>query len=251
MYDREHSFIDDELPVITENIRKGFLETQTKVNSWFTNLKKKIDGEYDSDEDETQPSKHQPHGGLGRRSGEGSRQSTDYHRYDADPQVLSDDFTGMRLNADGSTNRCSEPSMSMTNVAVGPAQGYQSNNPNLNKPLPTSASAKPDSRKVAFRDGVDDIGPYDVSPKILPRDGAASPASGGKQSKWQPLSTIDPSPIAENDPFSLGDSEDEKESKGGNNKEIKLEDSERLKQATADAMADSLVGSSTKATGGK
>lgn len=102
MYDREPNFIDDELPVITENIRKGFLETQTKVNTWFTNLKKKIDGEYDEDEDETQPSKHRPHGGPGRRSGEGSRQSTDYHRYDADPQVLSDDFAGMRLNPDGS-----------------------------------------------------------------------------------------------------------------------------------------------------
>ncbi|KAI0556166.1 hypothetical protein F4679DRAFT_521402 [Xylaria curta] len=231
MYDREHNFIDDDLPVITENIRKGFLETQTKVNSWFTNLKKKIDGEYDSDEDETQPSKHHPHGGAGRRSGEGSRQSTDYHRYDADPQVLSDDFAGMRLNSDGR-----------------PSQDRQSNNPSLNKPLPTSTYGKPDSRKVAFKDSVEDIGLYDASPKIPPKDSAAGPP--GKQSKWQPLSTIEPSPIAENDPFSLGDSEDEKDSKGGN-KEIKMEDSERLKAATADAMADSLVGSSAKATDGK
>ncbi|KAI1740670.1 hypothetical protein F4680DRAFT_96383 [Xylaria scruposa] len=231
MYDREHNFIDDDLPVITENIRKGFIETQTKVNSWFTNLKKKIDGEYDSDEDETQPSKHHPHGGAGRRSGEGSRQSTDYHRYDADPQVLSDDFAGMRLNSDGR-----------------PSQDRQSNNPNLNKPLPTSTYGKPDSRKVAFKDSVEDIGLYDASPKIPPKDSAAGPP--GKQSKWQPLSTIEPSPIAENDPFSLGDSEDEKDSKGGN-KEIKMEDSERLKAATADAMADSLVGSSAKAAEGK
>ncbi|KAF2970406.1 hypothetical protein GQX73_g3137 [Xylaria multiplex] len=232
MYDREHNFIDDDLPVITENIRKGFLETQTKVNSWFTNLKKKIDGEYNSDEDESQPSKHHPHSGAGRRSGEGSRQSTDYHRYDADPQVLSDDFAGMRLNPDGTTT-----------------YGHQSDNPNLNKPLPGAAFAKPDSRKVAFRETVEDIGPYDASPKIPPKDGAASQPSG-KQSKWQPLSTIEPSPIAENDPFSLGDSEDEKESKGGS-KEIKLEDSERLKAATADAMADSLVGSSAKSADGK
>ncbi|KAI0541679.1 hypothetical protein GGR58DRAFT_411464 [Xylaria digitata] len=232
MYDREHNFIDDDLPVITENIRKGFLETQTKVNSWFTNLKKKIDGEYNSDEDESQPSKHHPHSGVGRRSGEGSRQSTDYHRYDADPQVLSDDFAGMRLNPDGTTT-----------------YGHQSDNPNLNKPLPGAAFAKPDGRKVAFRDTVEDIGPYDASPKIHPKDSAASPPSG-KQSKWQPLSTVEPSPIAENDPFSLGDSEDERESKGGS-KEIKLEDSERLKAAAADAMADSLVGSSTKAADGK
>lgn len=99
---------------------------------------------------------------------------------------------------------------------------------------------------MAFRESVEDIGPYDASPKIPPKDRSASPA-GGKQSKWQPLSTVEPSPIAENDPFSLGDSEDEKESKGGN-KDIKPEDSERLKQATADAMSDSLVGSSSKSS---
>ncbi|KAG4218171.1 hypothetical protein PC116_g33349, partial [Phytophthora cactorum] len=100
MYDRDHSFLDDDLPVIKENLRKGFLETQTKVNSWFTNLKKKIDGEYDENEDETQPSKNQRQA-FGRRSGEGSRRSGDYHRYDADPQVLSDDFAGIRLHPDG------------------------------------------------------------------------------------------------------------------------------------------------------
>lgn len=246
MYDREHNFIDDDLPVITENIKKGFLETQTKVNSWFTNLKKKIDGEYDSDEDETQPSKHRPHGGPSRRSGEGSRQSTDYHRYDADPQVLSDDFAGMRLNPDGSMYCYTIPLIAMTNkVSVTSAQ--HSGNPNLNKPLP--GAAKPDSRKVAFRDTVEDIGLYDASPKLPPKEGTTSPPAA-KQSKWQPLSTVEPSPIVENDPFSLGDSEDEKESKGGS-KEIKLEDTERLKAATADAMADSLVGSSTKGTDGK
>ena len=68
-------------------------------------------------------------------------------------------------------------------------------------------------------------------------------APAGKQSKWQPLSTVDPSPIGheDNDPFSLGDSEDEKESKdrvGG--KEIKQDDAERLKQAAAEAMSDNI-----------
>lgn len=249
MYDREHNFIDDDLPVITENIRKGFIETQTKVNSWFTNLKKKIDGEYDSEEDETQPSKHRPHGGPGRRSGEGSRQSTDYHRYDADPQVLSDDFAGMRLNPDGSVYHLSIPSIATTDKLLGSVQDHPSNNTSLNKPLPGANFAKPDGRKVAFRENVEDISPYDASPKIPPKDSAASPPPS-KQSKWQPLSTIEPNPIAENDPFSLGDSEDEKDVKGGS-KDIKLEDAERLKAATADAMADSLVGSSAKAADGK
>ncbi|KAI1497395.1 hypothetical protein F5X99DRAFT_397078 [Biscogniauxia marginata] len=228
MYDRDHSFIDDDLPVIKDNLRKGFLETQTKVNTWFTNLKKKIDGEYNEDEDESQPSKNQ-HGHLRRRSGEGSR-SADYHRYDADPQVLSDDFAGMRLQPDGR-----------------PAQGRQSSNPNLYRPPPISTSPKPDGRKVAFKEGVEDIDPYEASPRLPPKNSSSTPPPG-KQSKWQPLSTMEPSPITENDPFSLGDSEDEKDTKEKtDNKDIKLEDAERLKQATADAMADSLVSSSGKA----
>ncbi|KAI1388850.1 uncharacterized protein F4822DRAFT_404162 [Hypoxylon trugodes] len=229
MYDREHSFIDDDLPVIRENLRKGFLDTQTKVNSWFTNLKKKIDGEYDEDEDETQPSKNQRQHPLGRRSGEGSRRSADYERYDADPQVLSDDFAGIRLNPDGRSS-----------------QDRPSSNPSLHRPPPPSTSPRPEGRKVAFKEGFEDIDQYDASPRIPPKDSSATPPPG-KQSKWQPLSSVEPNPITDNDPFSLGDSEDEKDAKSGG---IKMEASERLKQATADAMADSLV-SSEKKTGGK
>ncbi|KAI1781042.1 hypothetical protein F4818DRAFT_397591 [Hypoxylon cercidicola] len=230
MYDRDHSFIDDDLPVIKENLRKGFIETQTKVNSWFTNLKKKIDGEYDEDEDETQPSKNQRHGPMGRRSGEGSRRSTDYDRYDADPQVLSDDFAGMRLHPDGRSS-----------------QDRMANNPGLFRPPPPSTSPKPDSRKVAFKESIEDIDQYEASPRIPPKDSTTPPP--GKQSKWQPLSSVDPNPISDNDPFSLGDSEDEKDAKEKSGGAIKMEDSERLKQATADAMADSLVSSSKKTDG--
>ena len=103
MYDENHSFIDDDLPVIKENLKKGFLETQSTVNGWIKNLKKKIDGE----EEEGGPTAPQgynagpgnrPYGS--RRSGDG-RQSGDYNRYDADPQVLGDDFAGIQLNNDG------------------------------------------------------------------------------------------------------------------------------------------------------
>ncbi|KAI0025683.1 hypothetical protein F4780DRAFT_219697 [Xylariomycetidae sp. FL0641] len=233
MYDRDHSFIDDDLPIIRDNLRKGFMDTQTKMNSWFTNLKKRIDGEYDSEEDESQPSKHRAHGHdhMTRPSGEGSRRSNDYDRYDADPQVLSDDFAGMRLGPDGR-----------------PVPAGQSGNAGVYRPPPKSVSPKPEGRKVAFKEGVEDIDdPYEASPKLPPKDSNTTPPPG-KQSKWQPLSAVEPSPIAENDPFSLGDSEDEKETnqKSGN-KEIKMEDSERLKQATADAMADSLVANPDKA----
>lgn len=94
--DREHSFMDDDLPVIRENLRKGFFETQTKVNGWITGLRKKIEDSFDESEESTQR-EGQPF----RRQGEASRRSGDYDRYDADPQVLSDDFGGIRLSADG------------------------------------------------------------------------------------------------------------------------------------------------------
>lgn len=103
-YGENYSFLDDDLPVIKENIRKGFLETQTTVNGWIKNLKKKIDGEDEDDDERIQQGHHPGSSGQqyrGRRSNDG-RTSADYNRYDADPQVLSDDFAGIKLNNDGS-----------------------------------------------------------------------------------------------------------------------------------------------------
>lgn len=94
--DHEHSFLDDDLPVIRENLRKGFLDTQTKVNGWIAGIRKKLEDSFDESEERTQ-SEGQPF----RRQGEASRRSGDYDRYDADPQVLSDDFAGMRFSQDG------------------------------------------------------------------------------------------------------------------------------------------------------
>lgn len=99
--EREHSFIDDDLPVIRENLRQGFYETQTKVNSWIDLLKKKIEENFDEGQDQPhlqQQQQQQQYGNYGR-PGEPSRRSGDY---DADPQVLSDDFAGMKFNTDGS-----------------------------------------------------------------------------------------------------------------------------------------------------
>ncbi len=77
---------------------------------------------------------------------------------------------------------------------------------------------------------------YESSPTVASKD----PSSASKQSKWQPLSTVDPSPIGEpeNDPFALEDSEDEnpaKERVGG--KEINKDDAERLKKAASESSA--------------
>ena len=101
----------DDLPVIRDNIKKGFFETQSKVNSWVTNLRKKIDGDDDDAEGHPVPAtgfrsgSAQPQYG-GRRSGDYQRRSQDQDRYDADPQVLGDDFTGLNLrDTEGNINR--------------------------------------------------------------------------------------------------------------------------------------------------
>jgi CUE domain len=97
--DRERNFLDDDLPEIKEGLRKGFIETQSKVNSWFTSLKKKIDEQFDE-----QDERHEQGSSsfMGRPSRDQTRRSTDYDRYDADPELLSDDFAGMKFRNDGS-----------------------------------------------------------------------------------------------------------------------------------------------------
>jgi hypothetical protein len=90
----------DDLPEIRENIRKGFIETQSKVSSFITSLRKKLDGEDEEEEPPPQPprrgqSSQQQYGS--RRSTELGRRSGDRERYDADPQVLGDDFAGLHM----------------------------------------------------------------------------------------------------------------------------------------------------------
>lgn len=98
--DREHSFLDDDLPVIKESLRKGFVETQSKVNEWFTTLKKKFDEGLLEDEDERRAQGSSSF--IGRPTRDQTRRSADYDRYDADPELLSDDFAGMKFRSDGS-----------------------------------------------------------------------------------------------------------------------------------------------------
>lgn len=49
---------------------------------------------------------------------------------------------------------------------------------------------------------------------------------------------MDPSPVADHDPFSLGDSDDDEAKR----KDGKPDDSERLKQAAAEAMSEDIGG---------
>ena len=86
----------DDLPVIRENIRKGFLDTQTKVNSWVQNLKKRLDGESPETEPSAQGHSEESYG-RPRRSGDLGRRSGDRERYDADHRILNDDFSALEL----------------------------------------------------------------------------------------------------------------------------------------------------------
>ena len=114
-------------------------------------------------------------------------------------------------------------------------------NPDLFKPTPPRPQSTQSGRRVSFQDGPPeeiDIH-YPKSPDPINRP---SSGTGGRPSKWQPLAPVDPSPVADHDPFSLGDSDDEEARK----KDIKADDTERLKQAAAEAMSDGISSSCEK-----
>src|SRR2546430_4154353 len=148
------------------------------------------------------------------------RRSADIDRYDADPELIDDDFSKLEIRdaEDQSTRRSTRPLA----------------NPDLFKPTP----AAPAGRKVSFQGGPPEEIPdmYSASPP----PGARS-ATNHKSSKWQPLSAVEPSPVSplreEHDPFSLGDSDDEKDAKL---KETKSDEADRLQKATSEAMAEDI-----------
>lgn len=100
----------DDLPVIKESVRKGFLETQTTVNKWINDFRKRIEGDEDDPYNgppriDSLPQHHRQDFGPSqsdqlygiRRSAERSRRSGDTERYDADPHVIGDDFAALEL----------------------------------------------------------------------------------------------------------------------------------------------------------
>ncbi|KAF2492081.1 hypothetical protein BU16DRAFT_467039 [Lophium mytilinum] len=209
--DREHSFFDDDLPVIKENMRKGFLETQTTVNKWITTFRKKLDGD-DEESDIVQPgssqNQRQNYGPsqseqlYGIRKSSEARRSGDRERYDADNRVLGDDFEALELRDDEAQHSRSQRPLA---------------NPDLFKPTPV---APPQT------------GPVD---EVEARERQTTSTQGNKGKKWQPLTSVAPHPEPEDhDPFSLGDS-DEDEAKA---KDIKAEDTERLKKLASESEAE-------------
>lgn len=176
----EHSFFDDELPVIRDNLSKGFNETKTKFNSWLNDMRKRIDGENES------TPQTPPRTGAGtdrseratwnRGAGRGISSPTSPGQFDADPTLLNDDFSHLH-------------------VAGSPTSGSERRplaNPDLFKNKPSPGSGK----NVAFSSKPEQIGSTDAR--------TASPTSWRK---WEPLRQMEPAP----DPFLVGDDEEEEE----------------------------------------
>ena len=112
-------------------------------------------------------------------------------------------------------------------------------NPDLFKPTPSRPQG-PGGRRVSFQEGP----PETIGVQSYPTPDPSSRTSTGtaKASKWQPLAAVDPSPVTDHDPFSLGDSDEEEAKK----KDIRADDSERLKKAAAEAMSDDIGSQSGK-----
>jgi hypothetical protein len=222
----------DDLPEIRDNIKKGFFETQSTVNKWLGNLKKKIDGDEDGEDFNSQPAR--PAQGYnqqsyGRRSGDNARRSADMSRYDADPEVIGDDFSKLELRDSETAPR--KPARPLAN-------------PDLFRTSTGPRSSPGSSRKVSFQNGpLEEIKDRDMYGSAT---APARPTSANKSSKWQPLSTVEPSPVADNDPFSLEDSDEEKDAKPIEMKDD--HDHDRVRGATADAMKDDIGHPASAAT---
>lgn len=117
-------------------------------------------------------------------------------------------------------------------IATQPRSSRPLANPDLFKPTPARPSSS-NGRRVSFQDGPPEEIGVQQRP-TSPPDLAKKPSAGtsSKSSKWQPLASVDPDPVADHDPFSLGDSEDEEVKK----KDIKADDNTRPKQTVPKSM---------------
>ena len=111
-------------------------------------------------------------------------------------------------------------------------------NPDLFKPTPAAPQSGGD-RRVSFQEGPpEEIGDlHRGSPDPIKR-----PTSNTGRSKWQPLSAVEPSPVTDHDPFSLGDSDEEGERK----KDGKGDGVEGVKSAAAETTAGGAVATGDK-----
>jgi hypothetical protein len=122
------------------------------------------------------------------------------------------------------------PLASSTNNQKGSAQRRNTRplaNPDLFKPTPSPPQSGP----------VDEVDALYRQPTPVNRQPSPGTTGGKPAKKWQPLTSIAPNPESEdNDPFSLGDSDEEEAKKT----DLKPEDTERLKKqaSVSDAPSD-------------
>jgi hypothetical protein len=249
--DREHSFFDDDLPEIGRNIQRGFAETQKQVNSWITTFKKRIDGD-DNDDDEDLysgpsssnarparqnfgPSQSEQMYGI-RKSAEHQqpRRSVEQQRYDSDPHVLDDaEFSRLELR-DDEARKSSKSNLNLSrtyiNKTAAPAQPHRTSsrkptNPDLFKPQPKPPQTGP----------VDEVD-------------ASDRAGNANGKKWQALTSVAPNPEEDNDPFALGDDDEDVPAGNSKSEDLRKEDSERLKGAARASVSVGESGNANKPT---
>ncbi|KAK9447225.1 uncharacterized protein V1518DRAFT_421680 [Limtongia smithiae] len=197
------SFFDDDLPIIKENLTRGFHETRARVNEWVANFKKKIDGE-DEDEDYITGNSRTTASALPRRGGapalprRPNTSSADIHigrqqSYDNDPTELDGNFAHLNL-VDNSTVPPPMPSRPLANTDL-----YT-----LRKSRPSALRAS-----AIINDDDDLYAPSTISPvRATASPNRATTTSPRAAGKWEPLTTVEPTP-EDKDPFFIGDSDDD------------------------------------------
>jgi hypothetical protein len=215
----ERNFFDDDLPEIGRNIQQGFFETQKKFNSWIGNLKKQFDGD-EEDEDLYSSSqsgsrantglspgrqnfgpsqRDQMYGIQKRAEQQQARRSTEAQRYDADPhEFQEEEFERLELRDEENAPPPAMPPRTSSRKAP---------NPDLFKSTPNAPSGPIDEVDAADR-------------------------GDDKAKKWQPLTSVQPHPEDDNDPFSLGDDDD-----GEKGEDLRKEDSARLKEKARNSIS--------------
>lgn len=218
---KERSFFDDDLPQLQANLQKGFTETKVKVNSWVENLRKKIDG------DEGAPSvfsglfgnnQNQQSSHPGASSGNQNNLEREYYNtrgydkpqarrggrpgrgFDRDPDMI--DFEGIKMQDDTSDHDDYDPSTAPrlprrpTGSGISSSTGHENNlkgdRGNKWEPLqPVTPDPVEDSSTSAkVEDVKEEAKEEDISSKKIPLKSETS---------------------EEDDPFFIGDSDDEEE----------------------------------------
>jgi len=168
----------------------------------------------------------------------------DTERYDADAPALSENFGEMELRDDGGSSHLFLAWTLHTLLTNKTPPDHPPRkpsrplaNPNLFKPTPTVPSGPIDEVDNALTDS---FGPASATrtSSLGSRQFSTSPngPGGARSKKWQPLTSLTPAPDAEadddNDPFSLGDSDDEGLTKT-KSIDVNAEATERLKAAAS------------------